>query len=233
MISKFQHLIGITLILLVAVCGIIPPVQSDDSVLVNGTFYFRDITPKNDIYERTVMPGDTIVLGGTYDLTHVSGVSKAYAWWQNQQQEGLTCTPDRVIKTSYIDTNGKINPKNVTLSEENGWTAGRWWQWDGCFLRTTWKENGSGKPRTDYVPYIADNNLAFTLIKDPAPPTPAPTTILTPVITPEPTILENVSPIIIAPESTTTTGSENGDSRPWWYYPIIAIIGYVAYRILW
>jgi hypothetical protein len=207
---------AIFVVLLIAVL----PVLADESVLVNGTFYWRNITPQNDIYEKVVYPGDTIVLGRTYDLTYVSGVNKRFAWWSDDNNEGMTCTPDIINNISYIDTGGKISPKNVTLDPDH-WRTGNWWQWDGCYqLRYSRSE-----PEARYSVYTADNNLMFHIIRDPIPPTPV---IIYVSAIPTPTPVKTT-----AIPTTTVPAPVKDESWPWWYYPIFAVIAFIGIRIAW
>lgn len=214
--KNLSVLIGTAIILaLIAV----PPVSS---ALVNGTFYWRNITPQNDIYEKVVMPGDTIVLGRTYDLTYVSGSSKKFAWWKDKTVEAVNCKPDIINSISYIDTNGKIRQNNVTLNPEN-WTVGDWWQWDGCF-QMKFQQNHI---EPQYQPYYQDNNLMFHVIYDPNPPTPVPTTIITTV---PPT---TTKPPTLPPMTKPTPPVPKDESWPWWYYPIGIISIIIIGRIIW
>ena len=190
----------------------------------NGLLYYSNLTPKNDIYEKVVMPGYTVALGRTYDLTHVSGVSKTYAWWSDWRIQGLTCTPTTIIKTSYIETNGMINPKNIKLDPEMGWKVGDWFQWDGCFEKPYQK----GQTGPSYQPYLSDNNLVFTIIYDPNPPTPEPT----PTPTPEPTTPEPTRTATPLP-TTTPTPKIKDEGWPWWYYGIGIFLTLIGLRIIW
>ena len=197
------------------------------------TLYYGNITPVNNIYEKVVMPGYTIALGRTYDLTHVSGTTKTYAWWSDWKIQGTTCTPTTIVKTSYIDTNGRINPKNVTLDPNDGWKIGDWFQWDGCYAKPYQK----GQTGPSYVPYLADNNLMFHVIYDPHPPTPPPTQEPTQVITTEPpphtTTIPTNTTITTATTAIVITREERGDIWPWWYYGIGIFLLFLGLRILW
>jgi hypothetical protein len=216
---KILYLIGIV----IAICAliIIPPCPAP---LINGTFYWRNATPGNDIYETAVNPGDTIVLGRTYDLTNVYGVSGQFAWWKNQADEGMTCNPDLVNDVDYIDSNGTIFKSKVTLDPAH-WHTGEWWQWDGCYAMKYQKDH----PDPVLTTYQNDDNLMFTIINDPHPPTPIPTTIITPTPpTPTPIIITGmVTPI------PTPAPVQADPGWQWWYYVIAIIILFIAWRILW
>lgn len=198
-----------------------PPALADESVLVNGTLYWRNITPQNDIYEKVVYPGDTIVLGRTYDLTYVSGATKRFAWWSDSNIEGTTCTPDLINSISYIDTNGKSNPKNVTLDPEH-WRTGNWWQWDGCYQLPY----SRSEPEPRYTVYTNDNNLMFKIIRDPIPPTPE---IIYVSAVPTPTPIKTTA----IPTTTAMPAPVPEEGWPWWYYPIGAVIAIIGIRIFW
>jgi len=196
----------------------------------NKVFYFNNETPKNNPKEYTVKPGDTIYLGGTYDLTYVSGVSKQFAWWKDWKIQGMDCTPDIVNTISYIETRGAINPKLVYIDPAK-YKVGNWWQWDGCYIDTINSETGKAK----WLPYANDNNLAFRIIYPPIIPTPSltptiPPTIRIPTKTPTPIIQE---PIIqeIPPPVQAKPG------WPWYYWiilivVIILLIGFVLIVVL-
>jgi hypothetical protein len=172
----------------------------DQPPQANATvFYFNNITPKNDPKEWRVNPGDTIYLGGTYDLSYVMGVSKQFAWWKDWKYESTDCSPDLVNTVSYIQTNGRINSKMVYIDPEQ-YKIGNWWQWDGCYIDRT-DRSGIAK----WLPYKADNNLAFRIIYPPVWPPVTPTPIPTPEITAKftrpittvatPTIIPELTPI--------------------------------------
>jgi hypothetical protein len=191
------------------------------SFTVNGTLYYADL-PQNDIYEKEVLPGDTIVLGRTYDLTKVAGVSKKFAWWSDKGVEGTTCTPDKIISISYIDTGGKISPDNVTLNSSE-WIIGNWWQWDGCYMMKYSRDH----PEPRYSVYTNDNNLMFHVIRDPHPPVPVLTHTPVPTpITTRPTTRPTITPV-------TTPAPVKDESWPLWYYPIVAVAGFILYRVFW
>ena len=213
--NKMQLFIGIAIILCLIV---IPPVSS---ALINGTFYFRNTTPQNDIYEKVVMPRDTIVLGHTYDLTKIEGSSKKFAWWSNDQIEDTTCTPDLIIDISYINSNGKIRPDQVYL-DPSLWKVGNWFQWDGCF-ELPYQRN-TDNPQ--FSVYHQDNNFVFTIIRDPVTPTPQ---II--YVSAQPTPTPKPTRTTIIPH-TTAVPEKQGD-WPWWYYPIGIGIGAVIIRIFW
>ena len=147
-------------------CVIAPPIPAP---LVNGTFYYRNITPQNDPFDLRVNPGDTLYLGRAYDLSYVSGYSKAFAWWKNPNDEAVTCTPDLVINTSYIDTGGRVDPRAVWI-DPSVWKEGNWYQWEGCYSKYNFKTG-----EKTWVPYIADNNLAFKVSRPPSRVTPTQT----------------------------------------------------------
>ena len=218
---------------LIAILLIIVPISA---ALLNGTyyvryspsdpvegtkvFYFNNETPQNDPKEFLVKPGDTIYLGGTYDLTLVAGVSKQFAWWKDWKIEGGDCKPDQVNTVSYIQTNGAINPKMVYIDPEK-YKAGNWWQWDGCFLDTTYNTNKDGEEvgTQHWLPYANDNNLAFRIIYPPVWPIPTKTdvptplpTIKTPTKTPTPLPTINITPI-------ETPARDNG-GIPWYFWGI-------------
>lgn len=183
--KKLPFLMGIAIIItsLIAISPVFASVimyssiepkinESVDEFSVNETpvnstlqLYWVNLTPKNDIYGKKVMPGYTIALGRVYDLTYVSGVSKKYAWWKDYKVQGSNCYPDVIVNTSYVETNGKINPKSVYLDPQI-WKVGDWYQWDGCYQLPYNKNH----PEAQYVPYMRDNNLAFKIINDPNPP---------------------------------------------------------------
>jgi len=214
---------------ILAILFIIVPIQAQ---IVNGTyyqllspdhppqenkvFYFNNETPQNNPREYTVKPGDTIYLGGTYDLTYVSGVSKQFAWWKDWKIESTDCTPDLVNTISYIETNGAVNPKMVYIDPAK-YKVGNWWQWDGCYIDTINSKSGEAK----WLPYANDNNLAFRIIYSPVTPTPSPvptvpTTIRIPTGKPIPRI--NITEIPTIPPVVKSTG------WPWWIYLIIIIV---------
>lgn len=204
-----------------------PPCSA--AMLINGTLYYADVI-ENDIHESGVMPGDTIVLGRTYDLTKVIGVSKIFAWWQDPYQVETSCKPDLLYPVGYVETNGKIRPNNVTLDPEI-WKTGSYWQWDGCFISTYGSKKGT------LVPYVADNNLAFKVINDPFPEkiTPVPTTEITPLPNVTPDFEVNLSEdfIIITPEITTIPNPVQKESIPWYYY-LLGIFGIIiVFKYLW
>lgn len=191
----------------------------------DGTLYYADL-PTNDLYEKVVMPGDTIALGRTYDLTKVYGVSKTFAWWKDPAKAGSSCTPELIIPIGYIQTNGKSNPKEVYLDPAI-WKPGTYWQWDGCFERANYKQ---GHP--DLVPYVADDSLAFKVIYDPYPVPKTPAPVISVIkITTAPTIEE----IIIKPTliPTTIPVQKKDDDLPWWGWGLIGIGGIVALKLLW
>lgn len=176
---------GISPILLcLALLCLFIPVQA---ALVNGTFYqiispdhppsenatifyFGNNTPQNDPKEWRVYPGDTIYLGGTYDLSYVMGISKQFAWWKDWKYQSTDCNPDLVNTVSYIDSRGAINPKMVYIDPEF-YRTGNWWQWDGCFVDPSSSKVGE----VHWLPYKNDNNLAFRIIYPPVWPKPTPT----------------------------------------------------------
>lgn len=227
--NKSLLLIGIAIISCMFLVAI-PPVSATD------TFYYRNTTPQNNIYEKIVHPGDTIVLGRTYDLTYVSGTTKKYAWWNNWKIEGTTCTPDIIINTSYIDTKGMIRPDSVYLDPKQ-WKTGNWFQWDGCYELPY--EKGQTEPR--YAPYIRDNNLVFRIIYDPVPPTQIPVRITIPpehiytTQTPKPPPTMKITTIPPTPVPT----KENFMGYPIWDFPfgLMYIFGFcivfVILRLLW
>lgn len=218
----FLSLVGI--VILFAAWIIIPPVSADATVLQNGTFYWRNITPQNNIYENTVMPGDTIVLGRVYDLTKVYGYSGQFAHWNDSSEEGMTCHPDIVNSVNYVDTQGKIKKNSVYLDPKN-WTTGDWLQWEGCYQKPYNRALGAG----EYVPYIADDNLMFTIITDPHPPTIRPTPRI-PTIPPTVTIATE-TPFIVTPTIPAPVKEDPG--MPWWIWTIIFGIGGLVFWRLW
>jgi hypothetical protein len=195
--------------------------------LQNGTLYYADIAT-NDIYEKVVMPGDTIALGRTYDLTKVYGVSKTFAWWKDPALAGSSCTPELIIPIGYVQTNGKLNPKQVYI-DPAVWKPGSYWQWDGCFERANYKR---GHP--DLVPYVADDSLAFKVIYDPHPPTPAPAPAPDEIII-KPTVIPTMEEIIIKPSLILTPVPEQKkeDEFPWWGWVIGGIVGIIFVIRLW
>lgn len=125
---------------------------------LNGALYWANITPQNDIYELSVNPGDTLLQGRSYDLMNVYGFSGTFAHWNDWKTEYENCNPDIIINTSYIKTNGRVNPKNVYL-DPSMWATGDWFQWDGCFDRYE-----KGQTEANYVPYSNDNAKMFKII---------------------------------------------------------------------
>ncbi len=210
----------IEIILLLGISAM-PPASA---IMNESTLYFSNTTPINNIYEKVVLPGHTLALGRTYDLTHVSGVSKAYAWWSDWRIQGTTCTPTTVINTSYILTNGRVNPKNVTLNPSDGWKVGDWYQWDGCFQKPYQK----GQIEPGYQPYLSDNNLMFHVIYDPNPPVPEPTITEAPIST-----TSIPTPTTAIPVPTTAIPEIKDEGWPWWYYGLGTFIAVVIIRILW
>lgn len=210
-------LIGIVLF---TSCLITIPLVS--AYVENGTLYYGD-KPQNDIYNKTVMPGDTIVLGRTYDFTNVLGVSKKFAWWKDKTVEAVDCHPDIINSVSYIDTNGKIKQDNVTLDPEN-WTVGDWWQWDGCF-QMKFQQNHI---EAQYQPYFQDNNLMFHVIYDPNPPAPVPAPVITTIPTPITTI-----PTLAPMTKPIPDPVPKDESWPWYYYPVLAVLGIIGLKIAW
>jgi hypothetical protein len=215
---------GIITLILIAL--LIIPVQA---ALVNGTyyvryspeqpangtkiFYYNNNTPQNNPREFVVKPGDTIYLGGTYDLSYVMGVSKQFAWWQDWKYESTDCSPDIVNTVSYILTNGRINPKMVYIDPEQ-YKVGNWWQWDGCYID---RNDLSGT--THWLPYKADNNLAFRIIYPPVWPKPTPT--IEQIFTLPPTPIKTVitTPTInITPMETPVIDS---GGMPWYFWAVI------------
>jgi len=182
---------------------------------INGTkiFYYNNETPQNDPKEWRVYPGDTIYLGGTYDLQYVMGVSKQFAWWKDWKIEGMDCNPSIVNTVSYIQTNGRINPKMVYIDPEK-YKVGNWWQWDGCFIDLT---TSSGE--TKWLPYKADNNLAFRIIYPPYTPTPTPTPE---IYIPPPTPIKTITTPTINITPIETPVQDTG--WPWWMWVIILLI---------
>jgi hypothetical protein len=120
------------------------------------------------------------------------GTSKQFAWWKDWKYESTDCNPDEVVTISYIDTRGAVNPKMVYIDPAK-YKVGNWWQWDGCFVDRT---STASEPK--WLPYKADNNLAFRIINPPYTPTPTPTPeIIIPTPTRPPTITPtiNITPI--------------------------------------
>ena len=200
---------------ILAILFIIAPISAD---LVKGTyyqilsvenppqsnttiFYYNNITPQNDPKEWRVYPGDTLYLGGTYDLSYVTGTTKQFAWWKDWKYESTDCNPDVVNSVSYIDTNGRINPKMVYLDPEK-YKVGNWWQWDGCFIDPSPKKNGE----IHWLPYKNDNSLAFRIIYPPVwppiTPTPAPTPQQIYIPTPTPLPITTMPTINSTPAET-------------------------------
>jgi hypothetical protein len=121
--------------------------------------YAYNITPQNDLYELEVHPNDNLLQGRSYDLTKVYGVSGQFAHWNNYWNQGLDCHPDYIVNTSYIKTNGQVNPKNVYMDPAK-WPRGDWFQWDGCYDAGPQR----GEKTADWQPYLADDSLMFTVI---------------------------------------------------------------------
>lgn len=218
-ISKNTFLLG-TVIATLLLWITVPPLSA--AFLINGTLYYSDpIT--NNIYEKTVMPGDTIVQDHLYDLTYVSGSSKKFAWWKDKNVEGTTCTPDIINSISYIDTNGNVSPDRVYLDPEK-WPTGNWWQWDGCYQMKFQRNH----PEPQYTVYMQDNNLMFHIIKDPNPP------MIVTVPTPAPTRTATPIPTTTAPTPTATPVPVKTDEGwPLWYYPVGFIGLFIGWRLLW
>lgn len=185
----------------------------------NKTFYYNNITPKNNPREFTIYPGDTIYLGGTYDLSYVAGVSKQFAWWKEWKREDTDCSPDIVNTISYIDTNGAINPKMVYIDPAK-YKIGNWWQWDGCYKDTS-ASYKTGDP-DKWLPYMNDNNLAFRIIYPPVTPEPtAPPTVPTTIRIPTKTIMPTINASAVMP---TPEIKPIKEGWPWWIYLIIIVI---------
>ena len=221
-LSKTIMIMGIVVF---GILSIIPPVSSaflDEK----GILYYADL-PKNDPYEKIVMPGDTIYLGGVYDLTNVLGSSKEFAWWPDITDVETSCNPAILNSVSYIKTNGAVNYKKVTLDPEH-WRVGSWWQWDGCFERANYKEN-----HADYVPYVNDNNLAFKIVR---PPTPPKVTMPPANFEALPTASDTPAPeIIITSVPTAPVPPENkDDSVPWWGWAAGSVVAlYIIHEFVW
>jgi hypothetical protein len=214
-------------LLILALLCLFMPVQAD---LVKGTyyqilspehppsenvtiFYYNNITPQNDPKEWRVYPGDTIYLGGTYDLQYVVGVSKQFAWWENWKYQSTDCNPDIVNTVSYIDTNGRINPRMVYIDPEQ-YKVGNWWQWDGCFI-----DRSTTSGETHWLPYKADNNLAFRIIYPPVWPKPTPT--IEQIFIPQPAPIKAV---ITTPTINLTpmeTPARDSGGMPWYFWAVI------------
>jgi hypothetical protein len=128
------------------------------AALVDGIFYFNNITPQNDVLEWQVQPRDTLIQGRSYDLLKVSGFSQIYAHWDDETLAMTDCHPDRIINTSYFGTNGLMHPDNVYLDPKI-WVTGNWYQWDGCFNRYI-----RGQTSPNMVPYSSDNTFVFKII---------------------------------------------------------------------
>ena len=122
------------------------------------TVYYNDITPKNNLFELSVHPGDTLLQGRSYDLIPVYGFTGSFAHWNSYQNQGLNCNPDYIINTSYIGSNGRNTPKNVYL-DPSRWPRGDWFQWEGCF-----EVYSKGQNTGVISPYTHDNSLVFTVI---------------------------------------------------------------------
>ena len=230
-IPPFLAILGILLLL--------APIQA---ALVNGTFYqilspahppsenatifyYNNETPQNDPKEWRVYPGDTIYLGGTYDLQYVMGTSKQFAWWKDWKYESTDCNPDVVNTVSYIDTRGRVNPKMVYIDPEL-YKVGNWWQWDGCFI-----DQSTNSDKTNWLPYKADNNLAFRIIYPPVWPP------ITPTPTPQIIIPTPTHPIVIVTPTINITPTETpveDQGWPWWMWigMIVAIIFIIIAGVL-
>lgn len=134
------------------------PAATNAGPTIDNIWYWANITPQNDLYELTVSPGDTLLQGRSYDLTRVYGYSGTFAHWNNMNKAMTDCSPDYVINTSYVKTNGQVNPKNVYF-DPSVWVTGDWYQWDGCFDRYV-----KGQTAANYVPYSSDNARMFSVI---------------------------------------------------------------------
>ena len=120
--------------------------------------YYSNPTPKNNLFELSVHPGDTVIQGRSYDLTPVYGFTGAFAHWNSYQDQGLNCNPDYIINTSYIVSNGRNTPKNIYF-DPSKWPRGDWFQWDGCY-----EVYSKGQNTGVISPYLHDNDLVFTVI---------------------------------------------------------------------
>lgn len=190
-----------------------------------GTFvYWRNITPQNDIYEKVVYPGDTIVLGRNYDLRNVAGTSQNFAWWDNESAQGTDCDPDQLTTINYVDTQGRIHPDDVFIDPVL-WRVGDWFQWEGCYMLPY--EKDQEKPR--YSPYHQDNNLVFHVIEDPHPLTMI--TITTPP-TPTPDPTTRIPPVHI-PTPAPTPAPVIDEGMPWYYWLLIVIGVVIILDLLW
>jgi len=227
--TAWQSFSGILPFLIILL--LLAPVQA---ALINGTyyvkyspdspaegtkiFYFNNNTPQNDPKEWRVNPGDTIYLGGTYDLTQVMGTSKQFAWWKDWKYESTDCNPTQVNTVSYIDSRGAVNPKMVYIDPAK-YKIGNWWQWDGCYIDTSYStyKSGDDNGKVRWLPYANDNNLAFRIINNPTPKTPEPTPEITVKVTRPITIVTtptvNITPI--------TTPARDGGGMPWYFWAII------------
>lgn len=202
----------------------------NSSALISG----GDNKPANDPLEFIVNPGDTLYLGKTYDLRKVYGFNGQFAWWSDWRIENTDCSPDLIIDTSYIKTNGKVSPDAVYL-DPSQWKTGDWFQWNGCFDQYV-----AGQTTPNNVPYSQDNNYVFTIINAPVPRYDPGQPINYPVIiSTQPKYVTQEIPvqymattipgknISVIPISTPVTVQEQG--WPWYIYVfIIMIIGSIV-----
>jgi hypothetical protein len=237
-------------IIFIAILFLVIPTSGS---LVNGIFYYNNITPQNSPFELRVNPGDTLYLGRAYDLSYVDGVSKSFAWWSDWKTQATDCEPDKIVTVGYIETNGTIDPRAVYL-DPTVFKPGMWWQWDGCFEQYNYKTGESS-----WVPYPNDNNLAFIIVNMPERPAKTPNISVNNSIRgdgaiktipnssirggiPEKVSVDIVKPTIqstargdnvISSEITTATPKVNitmistqkeNATWPWWYYLIMILV---------
>lgn len=155
-ISEIDKIVILILVITFSLILIVPLACPSISAQDNN-FYFRNITPQNDLFELVVYPKDVLVQGRAYNFEKVYGSTGTFAHWNNEAVEFDNCNPDVIITISYIKTNGKTNPENVYL--DSRWTIGNWYQWDGCYNRYQ-----PGQTTPNYVPYTHDNALIFKII---------------------------------------------------------------------
>jgi hypothetical protein len=121
----------------------------------------------NDPLELRVSQGDTILLGKTYDLTGVSGLSYQFAYWKDWKIENTNCKPDKIIDIRPFKSG--MNKSAIYL-DPSIWSPGDWFFWDSyeCNI-SQWSSEGRFTVARN-KPLASDNKLAFFIIR----PNPAP-----------------------------------------------------------
>ena len=129
------------------------------------TVYFSKINQSdNDPIESRPAQGDTLYLGKTYDLTGVSGVSRAYAYWKDWKLENTNCQPDRIVDINYYKT---LTNREAVWLDPAIFTTGNWYYWDEIECNLTWYDFNNGTLMHQDKPFPSDNKLAFRITNAP------------------------------------------------------------------